>query len=90
MKLIVIYNIQILLTGLYRLVIVAVGRSCSCKEDNLRYFFKSVCVHAQQSKVIVTQSFEKRDSFRVSQRKAPLYLSLRFGNFLNCCSIKVI
>ena len=69
------FNMQILLTSLYRFDIVAVGRSCSCNEDNLRSLFKSGCVHARQSTVIVTQSLEKRDSFRVGQRKAPLYVS---------------
>ena len=82
MKLVVIFNMQILLTSLYRAIIVAVGGSFSCNEDNLRYLFKSGWVHARQSKVIVTQSLEKRDSFRVGQRKAPLYVSPRFGNFL--------
>ena len=82
MKLIVIFIIKILLTSRHRLVLVAVGRSFSCSEDNLRYLFKSGCVHARQSKAIVTQSLEKRDSFRVGQRKAPLYVSPRFGNFV--------
>ena len=82
MKFFVIFNTQILLTSLYRLVLVAVERSCSYNEDNLRYLHKSGYAHARQSKVIAAQSSEKRDSFRVGQRKASLYVSPKFGNFL--------